>query len=92
MEVISMKWQNIRQQYPQKWVLAEALEAHTTEENRRIVEQWAVIDAFADFYPAMELYQQLHEKSPQREMYVAHTDSDEVQIKVRHWHGVRSIA
>ena len=30
-----MKWQDVRQQYPQKWVLAEALEAHTTEENRR---------------------------------------------------------
>jgi hypothetical protein len=85
-----MKWQTIRQQYPQKWILAEALEAYT-EENRRIVEQWAVIDAFSEFFPAMDLYHQLHKKSPQREMYVAHTDSDEVQIKVRHWHGVRSV-
>ncbi len=86
-----MKWQDIRKQYPQKWVLAEALEAHTTEEERRIVEQWAVIDALVEFFPAMELYKQLHKKSPQREMYVAHTINDEVQIKVRRWLGVRSI-
>jgi len=68
-----MKWQDIRKQYPQKWVLAEALEAHTTEEDRRIVEQWAVIDAFAEFFPAMELYKTItQEIAPTRNVCGPH--------------------
>lgn len=86
-----MKWQEIRQKYPQSWVLAEALQAYTTEDNRRIVEQWSVINAFTEFSLAMHLYKDLHKLSPGREMYIAHTDSDSVQIKVRRWLGVRSI-
>ncbi len=29
-----MKWQDVRKQYPDTWLLIEALEAHTTEEKR----------------------------------------------------------
>lgn len=76
---------------PQKWILTEAIKAHTTEDSRRIVEQWFVIDTFTEFYPAMDLYKQIHKRSPQREMYVVHTNSQEVQIKVRRWLGIRNV-
>jgi len=84
-----MKWQDIRTQYPEKWVLAEAIEAYTTEDNQRIVKRWAVIDIFSDFYQAMALYKEVHRQAPQREMYVAHTDSEEVHIKEQYWAGIR---
>jgi hypothetical protein len=86
-----MKWHDVREQYPDKWILVEALQAQTTEDDRRIVEQWSVIDVFPEYYPAMQLYKELHRQSPQREMYVTHTQNEEVTIKVRHWLGIRSI-
>ena len=86
-----MKWQDVRKQYPDTWILVEALQAHTTDDQRRIVEQWAVIDAFPEYYPAMEFYGELHREVPQREMYVTHTKNEEVVIKVRNWLGARSI-
>jgi hypothetical protein len=86
-----MKWQSVREKHPDTWILVEALDAHTTDDNRRIVEQWAIIDAFPEYYPALQMYQQLHRQSPQKEMYVTHTCNEEVEITVRHWLGVRSV-
>lgn len=45
-----MKWQDVRKQYPDTWLLIEALEAHTTEEKRRIVENLVVIEQYVDFF------------------------------------------
>ena len=86
-----MQWQKVRQQHPDTWILAEALQAHTTDDKRRIVEQWDVIGSFPDFYPAFQIYEELHKQDPQREMYVVHTVNEEVQIKERYRIGIRGI-
>ena len=49
-----MIWSDIRQAYPQQWLIVEALEANTTPENRRILERLAVIDTCADGNSAMQ--------------------------------------
>ena len=85
-----MKWQDVRKQYPDTWILVEALQAHT-DDKRRIVEQWAIIDPFPEYYSAFQSYEKLHQRDPQREMYVTHTVNEDVTIKVRHWVGVRGI-
>ena len=41
-----MHWQKIREIYPSQWVLVEAIRAHT-EGNKRVVEDLAVVNAFA---------------------------------------------
>ena len=84
-----MKWQDIRHQYPGSWLLIEAIEAHTTSEQKRIVDRLAVIDQFDDFYVAMDSYKQLHREKPSKEMYVVHTDSKEINIKEQYWTGIR---
>jgi hypothetical protein len=84
-----MKWQEIRTIYPDTWLLIEAIEAHTTPEKRRIVDRLSVIDQFGDFFDAMDTYKQLHRQKPEREMYVIHTDSEEIHIKEQYWTGVR---
>ena len=84
-----MKWQDIRSQYPDSWLLIEAIEAHTTSEQKRIVDRLAVIDQFDDFYVAMDSYKQLHREKPSKEMYVVHTDSKEINIKEQYWTGIR---
>lgn len=86
-----MKWQDVRKQYPDTWLLIEALEAHTTDEKRRIVENLIVIEQYADFFNAMSAYKELHHQKPNREMYVVHTVNEEIKIKEQYWAGVRSI-
>ena len=83
-----MKWEEIRIKYPHQWLLVEAIDAHS-ESNYRIVEQFSVINSFEDSDHAIESYSQLHQKSPDREMYVIHTDKKTVDIKERRWLGIR---
>jgi hypothetical protein len=86
-----MTWQEIRKKYPQTWLLIEAVEAHTTNEKRRVIDRLAVIDEFSGFFDAMQVYKKLHRQTPHREMYVVHTVNDEIRIKEQQWTGVRGV-
>lgn len=83
-----MVWKEIRQHYPQQWLLIEAITAHS-KDNRRILEQLAVVDTFDDSISAMQRYAQLHHDAPQRELYVFHTSRETLDIPERQWLGVR---
>ncbi len=84
-----MKWEEIRKQYPDQWLLVEAIEAHS-ESGKRIVEELTVVNTFADSKTAMEEYLQLHRKQPERELYVLHTDRESLNITERRWLGIRT--
>lgn len=86
-----MQWQEIRQHYPQQWLLLEAIEAHS-EANKRILEQLAVIETFSDSVAAMKRYARLHHDAPDRELYVFHTGRETLDITERTWLGIRSNA
>lgn len=45
-----MLWQDIRQHYPDQWLLIEALRAHS-EGNQRILDELVVLGAFPDSVP-----------------------------------------
>jgi len=83
-----MQWQEIRKHYPQQWLLVEAIKAHS-EASKRIVEQLAVVGAFADSVTAMKSYTQLHREAPERELYVFHTSREILDILERTWLGIR---
>ncbi len=38
-----------------------------------------------DLNTAMEAYSQIHQKSPDRELYVIHTDKETIEILERRW-------
>jgi hypothetical protein len=84
-----MKWEEIRQRYPGQWLLVEAIQAHS-EAGQRILDQLVVLEKFADSPTALEKYKQLHHHSPARELYVLHTDRQQLDIAERHWLGVRT--
>lgn len=86
-----MKWQEIRQMHPGKWLLVEALKAHT-EGNKRILDKLSLIDTFVDGQDAMKAYSKLHSEEPHRELFVLHADRREPDITVRHWVGIRSLS
>ena len=85
-----MKWQEIREHYPQRWILVKAIKSRS-KANKRILEQLAVVGIFSDSPAAMESYAQLHRKAPERELYVFHTSRATLDITERRWLGIRGI-
>lgn len=83
-----MKWTDVRQHFPQQWLLVEATKAHS-ENDHRIVEDLAVVECYADGQKAMRGYSELHRQDPQRELYVLHTDRKELEITELNWLGLR---
>jgi hypothetical protein len=83
-----MQWQEIREHYPQQWLLIEAIKAHS-DANVRVLEQLAVVGTFSDSAAALQSYVQLHHEAPERELYVFHTSRERLDIPERAWLGIR---
>ncbi len=83
-----MIWSEIRQAYPDRWLIIEAVEAHTLDE-RRILDKIAVMEACNDSAEVMQAYERWHQAHPQREFYFAHTGREELDIRERRWLGIR---
>lgn len=84
-----MEWQEIRAQYPEQWLLLEAIQAHS-ETSKRVLEQLSVLAAYHDSTTAMRDYAQLHHEAPERELYVFHTSRKIIEIAERKWLGIRA--
>ena len=74
-----MKWPDIRDHYPNQWLLLEAIQARS-ESGKRILEDLAVLEMFPDSVAAMKGYQVLHRKAPERELFVFHTDREKLEV------------
>ena len=83
-----MRWTEIRKQYPNQWLIIDALEAHT-EGDRRRLDQMTVVEVCIDGETAYQRYQELHQQYPQREFYFVHTARQQLDIRERHWLGLR---
>ena len=84
-----MRWSEIRTAYPDRWLVVEALEAHTSDKGQRWIGRLAVIETCTDGQSAMQRYRQLHQEYPQREFYFVHTSREDLNIRERYWLGVR---
>ena len=74
-----MRWPDVRSAYPDRWLVIEALEAHSSE-GQRILDRIAVIETCSDGTAALRCYNQLHRQYPQREFYFVHTSRDTLEI------------
>jgi hypothetical protein len=83
-----MKWEEVRRHYPHSWLLIEAIKAHS-EDKQRILDEISVVNTYPDSAAAMQSYTQLHREAPERELYVFHTDRDQLDIAERHWLGIQ---
>lgn len=83
-----MKWEAIRKNYPDKWILFEAIDAHSFN-GKRIVDEISVLDSYEESKEALKVYKELHLKEPERELYVAHTSKKDLDITERKWLGIR---
>jgi hypothetical protein len=83
-----MNWDKVRKIYPNQWVLIEALKAHS-DSGKRLLDQLSVLNSFSDSLSAMRSYKHIHKNSPQRELYVIHTQKESLNIEERVWAGIR---
>ena len=74
-----MKWEAVREKYPDSWVLFEAIEAYSSN-GKRIVDDLSVLNIFGDSSTALAAYKDIHKKEPNRELYVVHTDKEKIDI------------
>jgi hypothetical protein len=84
-----MRWKDVREAFPQKWVLIEAVQAHTNENSERILDDITPLEKFTNSPDAMKAYQEIHRLEPNRELYVLHTNRKEPNIIEKKWVGVR---
>src|ERR1700680_251461 len=83
-----MKWTAVRSYFPHQWLVVEALEARS-DSGKRLLEDLAVVDQYPDGESAMRAYLSLHRQHPGREMYVVHTDRENLEIAEEHRLGGR---
>ena len=77
-----MRWDVLRQQYPDRWIVVEALNAFT-QGGQRIIPDLQLISVFgSDWHEAWESYKQLHHADKNREYYVLHTERETLEIGV----------
>lgn len=88
---LDMTWQEIRQHFPNKWLLVEATEAKS-QHGQRILESMLVIDTFPTGQDAWAAYSRLHKNSPKREFFPVHTSKENLEITEHTWLGVRNNA
>ena len=77
-----MNWQEIREYYPHRWLVVEAINA-STEQGMRIIPQLEVIAVLGDDWTAAwKHYKTVHAADIWREYYVLHTDREILDIGV----------
>jgi hypothetical protein len=84
-----MQWSEICKAYPNEWLIIEALQAHTSPTNQRLLVKIAVVERCADGNSAMQAYRRLHQQFPAREFYFVHTSREQLDIHEQQWLGIR---
>lgn len=82
-----MRWEEVREKFPEEWVVFEATEA-VSQEGFRCVKDVSIIDRFDDSLEAMKRYKELHRSEPSKEIYFLHTSRVDLKIEEK-WIGFK---
>jgi hypothetical protein len=76
-----MTWEAIRQQYPHRWLLVEAIDAYT-EGTKQVVQDLLLIDVFGSEVDdnTWDHYICIRQPNMAREYYLFHTDNETLDI------------
>lgn len=74
-----MRWPIVREKYPDRWVLVEALLAKSIDRKRHI-EEMSVLSDFGETKDAWSNYKKYHFADPTRELYIFHTSVDVLEV------------
>ena len=79
-----MRWPDVRAAHPDQWLVIEALDAHS-EDDQRVYDRIAVIDQCVDGRATMKRHAELWRQHPDREFCFVHTSQVELKIEERLW-------
>jgi hypothetical protein len=82
-----MQWEEVREKFPDEWVVFEAAEAYS-EDGFRCIDSVTVIDRYEDSADAMKRYKELHRSQPAKEIYFIHTSRPDLKIEEK-WVGFK---
>jgi hypothetical protein len=83
-----VKWTEIRNHYPDTFVLVEAVSAYS-KENKRIIEEMSFIEEYTSSNEAWGGYKKIHREFPERELYIFHTSKEQIEVEEQRFIGVR---
>lgn len=83
-----MKWSEIRNLFPDRFVLIEATKA-TSVKQRRTIEDMYVVDKYNSSTEAWSGYKEHHKEHPDREYYIFHTSKENVEVVEQFFNGIR---
>lgn len=83
-----MKWKEIAELHPSRFVLVEAIKASSNNQFRQL-EEMAVIQDYDNPQEAWSGYKRLHKLYPAHELYVFHTSRTDIEIVEEFFSGVR---
>ncbi|TBL76099.1 hypothetical protein [Paenibacillus thalictri] len=82
-----MQWEEVREKFPDEWVVFEAAAAYS-ENGFRFIDSVTVIDRYEDSMEAMKRYKELHRSQPGKEIYFLHTSLPQLKIEEK-WIGFK---
>ncbi len=83
-----MKWSELRKQYPNQFVLVEAISA-CSQNGKRIIKEMAVIDRYHSVSDAWNGYKQQYKTFPEKELYIFHTSKEQIEVEEQYFIGIR---
>jgi len=78
-----MRWEEVRERFPDEWVVLEATKAYS-KDGDRFIEEVVVIDKFDDSREAMRRCSELHRLNPPREYCFFHTSRPALVARERY--------
>jgi hypothetical protein len=78
-----MRWEEVKERFPNEWVVLEATKAFSSE-GHRYIEEVVVIDRFNNSSDAMKRYSELHREQPHREYCFFHTSRQSLVARERY--------
>lgn len=85
--VLKIKWDEVRQQFPNCCVLVESVLAKT-KNNEIIIEEMQVIGDCNNGNAAWKVYKKTHDEGRSRELYIFHTKNEKVKVIEQPYIGV----
>ena len=84
-----MKWEQIMEQHPSRFVLVEALKANSSNRLRHLEDMTVIQDYDRIRARSWSGYKHFHKLYPSRELYVFHTSRTDVEVVEEIFSGVR---
>ncbi|GGJ76425.1 hypothetical protein GCM10008982_27110 [Anoxybacillus voinovskiensis] len=83
-----MKWAELRERYPNQFVLVEAMAAYS-KDKKRMIEDVSLIGQYESVSSAWEKYKEIHRAFPERELYIFHTSKEQMEVEEQYFTGIR---